>query len=287
MKALYHYTTGAGLLGMLKDYSVENPNLTMWATHHMYMNDPIEYIYGRNICLDIIDEIENDLNINENNKIKRIVITKEYQDALRIMLRTPEVHSLCPYITSFSYAEDSLHMWNMYATNGNGLAIKFNTDKLVLSRLLLKDCVYLPNQDIEVQTQLKQEIKKLYLELSADRQYETTFSSIHPLLTKEHYIFTLICLHFGVRIKNSAYNMEVESRKTIISKGRTVLFRERNGIIIPYLEDLIPFDCVDGIIVGPTADFNRVRESILLLMNNRGIIWDEDKILKSNVPYRE
>ena len=35
MATLYHYTTGAGLIGMLKDYSAENPNLMMWATHYM------------------------------------------------------------------------------------------------------------------------------------------------------------------------------------------------------------------------------------------------------------
>lgn len=53
MVELYHYTTGAGLLGMLKDYDAEkNPNLTIWATHYAYMNDPTEFEFGKKyVCL--------------------------------------------------------------------------------------------------------------------------------------------------------------------------------------------------------------------------------------------
>ena len=74
MVELYHYTTGAGLLGMLKDYDAEkNPNLTIWATHYAYMNDPTEFEFGIEICLPLIKEIEEEDGVPEDEKIYPIL----------------------------------------------------------------------------------------------------------------------------------------------------------------------------------------------------------------------
>ena len=279
MTGLYHYTTGAGLLGMLKNYSGENPHLTMWATHYMYMNDPMEYIYGQNICLDIIDEIENELGVNENDRIKKIIIWDEYQKAIKDVKRTKDGYKICPFLISMSRAFDSLHMWDMYATKGNGIAINFNENKLTKAYVHLKECNYHTRED----NAFKQRIKEHYEELITEVE---DGPNLIEKVKRAHYIFSVISLFLGIRIKHEAYEMEQEVRITPIDK-KTLLFRERDGLIIPYVETKIPFDCVESIIVGPTADFNRVCESILLLLNSRGIKWDENKILKSNVPYRE
>ena len=279
MKALYHYTTGAGLLGMLKDYSVENPNLTMWATHYMYMNDPTEFEYGRTICLDIIDEIEEDLQIEEESHIKKIVTGKQFQKCLLKARRhlKPEDIGLCPYLISLSQAEDSLHMWNMYATNGNGIAITFNSKELkkVYS---LRECVYYTKK--KHYENIKKKIREHY------HRYANKFQIDNSPIFNACYVELMISLLEGIFIKHCSYKDEKEVR-FVASQAKEILFRDKNGLIIPYVEQKVPFECVENIIVGPTADFNRVRESILLLMNSRGIMWDEDRIIKSNVPYRE
>lgn len=53
-KYKYHFTSCTSLYGMLKDYSMNNPYLTMWATHSSFMNDSSEYEYGRNKCMEVL-----------------------------------------------------------------------------------------------------------------------------------------------------------------------------------------------------------------------------------------
>lgn len=298
MGHLYHYTTGAGLLGMLNNYSKDNPNLTMWATHYMYMNDPSEYEIGKKICIDLIDEIESELGISDEYKIKKLIQSPEYQKELNRYLRTSEGQALCPYIISFSRSRDSLHMWDMYASNGNGLAIVFDELKFsesIISRekkyqTNLKDCIY-HDEEIPVSAHLKQNIKELYLELNKDNPLDQAMSfakagNFMALYSRLHYIYMLLSGFIGIRIKDKAYYLEDEVRISLNKPNYKILFRTRNGIIIPYVEYPIHLSCIENIIVGPTADFNRVKESILILLNSKGIKWDDNRILKSKVPYR-
>ena len=278
MANLYHYTTGAGLLGMMKDYSEKNKNLTMWATHYMYMNDPTEYEYGKSICLNIINDIEEGLHKPSKDCVKELLTKYNVISKIGKQHITSQKLAMCPFLISFSQVEDSLRMWDMYAKKGNGIAIVLNREKLN-SFYPTKDCIYY-KENVDYET-LKQEITTLYTEKINTLQTFSTF----PKFEKALYIFMFICLTHGVFIKHLAYEEELETRISI-PQTNTTLFREKNGMIIPYMEQQIPFECIENIIVGPTADFDRVRESILLLMNSKGIEWKEDKIIKSKVPYR-
>lgn len=290
---LYHYSTGAGLLGMLKDYTKDEPYIKMWASHYMYMNDPQEYEIGKKICAEIIDKFETKANIPANLHLKAQVESPEYCEALENFSSTLDGQSICPYLISFSRANDSLHMWDMYACNGNGLAIGFNRSKLSKSKIYLKDCHYYYEEDnTELINKLTSDIKELYDEydkqypLNLD-QYPVNKEDLRLFYKRIHIIYTLICGHIGISIKAGAYKIEEEVRITLHSQDSTnIRFRDRKGIIIPYFEYPIPFDCVENIIVGPTADFNRIRRAILIYLNSKGIEWDTDKIIKSKVPYR-
>jgi len=289
---LYHYSTGTGLLGMLKDYTKDDPNIKLWASHYMYMNDLQEYEIGKNLCADIIEKIEAELRISEEYRVKKLLTNPIYHGVLNNYMRTSNGQLICPYLISLSRAYDSLHMWNMYASNGNGIAIGFNRLKLLETNVHPKDCLYYEEGDINIINSIEPDIKELYLELDKEHPLSSIQESFNsgnyqPLFSRIHYIYTLICIYIGIRIKAKAYKLEDEARITPRKNEATkILFRERNGIIIPYIEYPIPFDCIENIIVGPTADFNRVRESILILLNTKGIEWDTNKIIKSNVPYR-
>lgn len=290
---LYHYSTGAGLLGMLKDYTKDTPNIKLWASHYMYMNDPIEYEIGEIICTEIIDKVETELNIPGVCRVINLVNTPDYREALNAYKQTYIGQSISPYLISLSKSCDSLHMWDMYASNGNGIAIVFNRLKLLESNVHLKDCIYYQKDDKNVIAKIEHDIRELYQELH--QEYPLTSEIIaatnkgdyNLLCPRIHYIYTLICLFIGIRIKAKAYAIENEVRITPLKHGNTkILFRDRKGIIIPYIEYPIPFSSIEGIIVGPTADFVRVRESILIFLNSKGIEWDINKIIKSQVPYR-
>lgn len=290
---LYHYATGTGLLGMLKDYTNDTPNMKLRASHYMYMNDPIEYEIGERICTEMIDMIENELNIPQTYRVKKLVSTPDYRKVLNAYKRTSIGQSISPYLISLSRSCDSLHMWDMYASNGNGIAIAFNRLKLQESKVHLKDCIYYQEGDYNAITEIEHDIRELYKELHQESPLTTEIVAAsnkgdnNLLYSRIHYIHTLICLFIGIRIKAKAYDLENEVRITPRKQEDTkILFRDRNGIIIPYIEYPIPFSCVENIIIGPTADFIRVRESILIFLNSKGIEWNADKIIRSKVPYK-
>ena len=291
-----HYTTTSGFLGMFKDYTEDQPNVKLRATHYKYMNDPNEYEFGTKFCTEIIDQIENELKVPNEYRVKTLVDSELYHDALADYRMTAEGQTICPYLISFSKAYDSLHMWDMYASNGNGLALVFNYQKLLEAKILLKDCFYCnPNCSNVIQcltSKFKEEINKIYLEQDKGIPISVVKESMEqgnnvPYYNRVYILHTLICGHIGIRIKNWCYNAENEARITINGNKSELLFRERTGVLLPYIEYPIPFDCVENIIVGPTADFNRVRESILIFLDYKGVrTWDKSRILQSNVPYR-
>lgn len=67
-----HYTTTSGLLGMFKEYTEEQPNIKLWATHYLYMNDPDEYKLGADLCTTVIEQIECDLNVPTEYRVKTL-----------------------------------------------------------------------------------------------------------------------------------------------------------------------------------------------------------------------
>lgn len=294
MVELYHYTTGAGLLGMLKDYDAEkNPNLTIWATHYAYMNDPTEFEFGIEICLPLIKEIEEEDGVPEDEKIYPILNgTKELPKYWGILeFKHWEYQGvLNPCMISFSQAKDSLHMWNMYGQNGNGLALCFDMDSMRRSKTnyLFDSCVYIGN-DIpnEYKEQIKQKIRGFYKN-KCDLFREMRSS---PEMNEKYKIgLTFMVAPFiyaGVAsyLKHEAYKDEQEFRM-LVNERANFRFRERNGEIIPYREETIPFEALQYILIGPTRDFKRTRNSILLLLGQKGISWSPDKIIQSNVPYR-
>lgn len=291
-----HYTTTSGLLGMFKDYTEEHPKIKLWATHYLYMNDSEEYTLGTQICTEIIEQIESELSIPKEYRVKNFVKSTPYISALGDFRRTSVGQSICPYIISFSKAYDSLHMWDMYASHGNGLALVFNYQKLLDAKLLTKDCFYCNPDCGNVISCISEKYKDAILEIYKDVDKEFPIDVVKgaieqgdkiPYYKRMHTIHTLVSGHIGIRIKNHAYNIEEEARITIRKNDDTeLLFRDRKGCLLPYIEYPIPFDCVEKIIVGPTADFYRVRESILIFLDYKGVkTWNSNKILKSKVPY--
>lgn len=279
MADLFHYTTGTGLLGMLKNYTQTTPNLTMRASHYMFMNDPKEYIYGESVCLDIIDSIETEMGIEVQNRIKTLVSSDDYKEAKHsVMLKTHNLDINSPYIISLSMANDSLHMWNMYAANGNGLTLNFSLDRLI-NVITPYSCIYYNGNNPSAYSDFRQRIIDEYKKLSQENCHFNKFE-------RAHIIYSIISAYFGPKIKDRAYELEHEVRILPHKNDKEILFRDKNGLIIPYIEESIPFDSMDNITVGPTADFERVRESILILLNSKGIQWDYDRIIKSQVPYR-
>ncbi len=276
---LYHYTTGGALLGMLNDYDkVNNPNLTMWATHCDFMNDPSEYRCEIEQFRKAIVQVEQKLNIPEDRCIGNL-LGIDKSESYRI---DQERQNATLFIISFSKLKDSLNMWNMYAQNGNGLALVFNEHK-INANCKPRYCVYDHTQEKIIQLIRQAYLQYQSLKVHAD---DLNLSAKEIRQIRASAMATMIYRKTASFLKDKAYQNEKECRIVLDLFGRNMQFRENKGLIVPYVEQQIPFDCLDSIMVGPTADFDRTQEAILLFLNSKGVYWHKDKIIKSEVPYR-
>lgn len=80
MSLIYHFTSVDAFLGMLKDFSTENKNLKMWATSAMFLNDPSEYEYGKEVSRNLLREIEDELEIDEKERLSNHMYSGEMKN---------------------------------------------------------------------------------------------------------------------------------------------------------------------------------------------------------------
>lgn len=108
IQPLYHYTGGAGLLGIITSQQ-------LWFTNYLHLNDPSELRYGMGIARSLLLEAG-----------------ERFADSL-IDLFTATTERLCRdenldgpldfYIASFSRDSNDLGQWRSYADDGQGFAL--------------------------------------------------------------------------------------------------------------------------------------------------------------------
>jgi Protein of unknown function (DUF2971) len=106
---LYHYTTAAGLKGILESESI-------WFTDFRHLNDPSEVEHGLELCRDVIGLRKQD----QDGRVRLFL------DMLADFMRMDNLSRTLEYfIGSFSQASDDLGQWRAYGDNGRGVAIGF------------------------------------------------------------------------------------------------------------------------------------------------------------------
>lgn len=167
-------------------------------------------------------------------------------------------------------------MWRSYGGNGQGVALGFKTQKLysLLGDYQLGKCLYV-NKD--------QAVRKLLRDGTAKRLFEAHNSEkeINLQIIKET---------MGTRVfsKHSAYSQEQEWRLVNFS-SHFEKFYEKNGLLIPYSEIRIPFDCLTEICIGPCCDKELSNYSLKALISSKisyGLkLFDYFNINTSEIPY--
>lgn len=250
-KTLYHYTDIHALTCILNKDIIK-----LRASNCLYLND------GR--------EIE-----------EGIDLLKEY---LKIDYSKHSFRSY--YISSFSNNRDNLTMWNMYAANGKGCAIGFKADKILSNSSEIFDfwvpCLY--NKD-EAKLFLAAKlsfIDKLHYTVSFPTSHENSIQKIDAE-TEVQNVHIETCL----ACKNASFHEENEFRGVIYrDSNQEIQFREKDGVIIPYVEVDIPKDAIEEIVIGPTNKSELTTLSVINMLQNRGYDWKNIKVTNSVVPYR-
>lgn len=108
---LYHYTSLAGLKGILSDGK-------MYATRNNYLNDPMDTTLGLTQCIKVLDHF-----VREKNT-SYIEFDRGALNTLRD--KQPRI----AYVASFSSEGDGLLQWQVYGDRGRGVSIGFAFDEL-------------------------------------------------------------------------------------------------------------------------------------------------------------
>lgn len=291
---VFHYTTAGALIGMLKNTTKENAYLTFWASHISYMNDKEERKYGVDKMWEVLKDVENDLSIP---KVKRI--TELDRDELNkfVKIKSLERKSLVNvYSVSFSKTFDTLPMWKMYGQDCNGICLGFDLKSIneyLKSRNMdtLDGIVYgigesisdsqMNNEELE---RWKEYVKYMYQQtMTFIEQNSNQIKIIDENSNIALYNYFALYNIIPCKIKNPSYKYEDEYRLICREfNNKELYFRERKGLLFPYVEVDLPLDALKIIAVGPTIDKERQLWSVAKLLTERGkdisslIFWGSD-----------
>lgn len=275
-------------MGILGNCTNANPKITLWATHSMYLNDPMEFKLGKEICREALLEVENQLDIPNHERLSSRIYDSENmkrQDIMdQIYSTIPEkIHWGMPYVISLSTNRDNLPMWNTYGRNGQGIALGFNQYRLVQTEgLEIKKCCY--------NTLLDEEYKALYLRIS--ESWRRLYKNREKLECSGISEFICNSIHLTYRdelpyIKHYGYQYENEVRCVVKPCEYTKIeYRSANNMIIPYIARQLDVQCLEQIIIGPCTDKDRVKASLTSLLFNKIKTADRIKIIESDMQYK-
>ncbi len=261
---LYHYTTQAGLLGILKSGEI-------WATHTQYLNDHREFRHALDIFREELDALA-----SQNGNVEQAKCMQEMREVVQ-----DELSGVNVCVASFSEESDSLSQWRAYAGNA-GFAIGFEGDHL--ASLTAKDhaylapCIYENDGQKTLVRALLEEVMEQ--NLSPERLNPRPGGNLSACL-----------LRFAPLLKHRSFGAEREWR--IITTPHSCRiprfdFRTGESMLTPFYrfplaDEGIPFR-VSRVIVGPTPHEREATASVRSVLVRLGL--NDVAVTSSEVPFR-
>ena len=303
--ALFHYTTGNGLLGILQ-------NNEIWSTAYYCTNDESELNATRNILTHLFRNKTWEMIKKEDDRFKIIssrgVDIRDYADGFEQRIINHTLYILCVYITCFykpKTKEDFYHgllsQWRGYGPDG-GYAIQFNRTKLRKNiKKVSKSGVEYDLQNIFYSQ--KNKFKDIGLKhsdkfINAYLDYIDNF--INLAFTDKPWPSPIAnltggpiesLLDFLIHTKNEHFKEERECRMSVLepisaqSAKLPVNYFNRNGMLVPYVKTPKEFniiECIDWIIVGPGPRIVNRYNSIRQMVRNMGL---KIEVRPSGIPF--
>ena len=276
-KALYHYTSQIGLIGIIS-------TCELWASKIHYMNDSNEF----SLALDLTSKelktrIENEISEKELPRLKTLLC----------LIETITQINIC--VCSLSELGDSLSQWRGYTGGGAGFSIGFATEPLKNfadeAGFTLSPCVY----DTKNQLELIHDL----IDKTLASEFTTLYSyNIHEDLNSQKIGggFTAELAQLAPLIKDASFSDEREWR--LISNPITVIeldYRPGKSMIIPYYRLKIGNsnynDFIKEIVIGPAPNPALSHSSVKSLlysmqMTKTQTMADIPNVIITDIPYR-
>ena len=283
---LYQYTTAAGLKGIFETEQ-------LWFTDYRFQNDPDEFLYGKQLALEVLDTFAV---AAPNNYAKQLI------ESVRSILTSDKLGSaLHVFLACFSRKRDDLGQWRAYGDNGRGFAIGFAPPMFAIEdpafqthieKMYLGSVVY---DQTEALSRHREAIGWALDEfLAAARLYPHLMkSSVKRDAFLQEMRTSLIAsplIWYSLTAKHHAYRDEDEVRQVLLGAGDDlkpyIQTRVRGSEIVPYVA--APWrvrkkGMIKEIIIGPAASFG-AEEAVIAMLRSCGI--DGVKVTRSEIPYR-
>lgn len=263
-ETLYHYTTFAGLVGIVEKAAI-------WAGDIRYMNDSAEIKH----TADLIEvEVTERLNRDHSN---RNLLT-QFLDWLGN--RMTNGHML--FCTSFRSTGNLLSQWRGYSSLGKGVSIGFDPDYLLAcarrQSFQLGKCIYAAGEQRVLIGQIVDAVQT-----AAQCQGPCTDESKRPTSQSYYDVFEWVesdLLRIAALLKHPSFREEEEWRivSPILSDyvDSPVLFREGTSMLVPYLEFRLLPDRdqrleFEHVFLGPTPNISLSMNSLTMFLSKTGV----------------
>lgn len=263
---LYHYTSSAGLLGILETKKI-------WATKIHYLNDSSELSLG-------LKYIRQEINSQKEgeNSTRRV---QELDELLDVLLALEGINI---GVVSFTANGDQLSQWRGYSKIGNGYSLGFDGEKVndqVLGKegYLFIPCIY----NEEDHKLLAKELVDYGRVVGHSQRDKAESSPFHAMEFKRAVLLV------ASMIKSKAFKEEEEWRLVTPPMNYSVAnFRQGSFSLLPYWEyDIALNDTLKQIIIGPTPErqlsYNAIQGA---LIKHYSMGFTKIKITHSEIPYR-
>ena len=286
---LYHYTNAAGLLGILQ-------NESFWVSKSNFLNDFSEISYINTVIENICKDMFTDEHELITGMILKMVHFKYFGKSMYQKY----------YILSLTENQDSLALWSTYSNffgyniglEGSDLVQIMSNSQNTTPLGIHGKVIY----DKAIQYQIiKDEINKTKIPLLYNKYLESSNSELIPQLTHEIDSITNVLCEYGVFFKDPLFCQEEEYRIVFFHSmnmhlspklNPEIKFRDRNGIIIPYIE--VPMTNNKGylpvkeIMIGPKNNIDIAEQGLEFFLYMLGIkrVMKQVTIVRSGIPLR-
>jgi len=265
---LYHYTTQAGLLGIIRKKEI-------WATHTQYLNDRREYLHA-------IELVQQEIKLRIEKAEDEII--KTTLEEMREALYGIENTNVC--VCSFSEVKDSLSQWRAYGEGMSGFAIGFSGGSLAevftQQQFYLVPCLYSQIEQVSLVRALVDEVLQENLErdIGGKELFVPPGGNLWTYLDR-----------YGPILKDATFSEEKEWR--IITKPLMCTFdrfdyRQGKSMLIPYyrlpLADSQGRLQIEDVVIGPTPHVEQSKHSLVSFLMSQGLL--QVSVSDSAVPYR-
>jgi S-adenosylhomocysteine hydrolase len=261
--ALFHYTTPAGLIGILEESSI-------WASSSYHLNDAAEFRYAIRLIMDRL-QLRLQSEHGPNNPAYGNLL-----ESLQMVTKGVQV-----FIASFSEQGDLLSQWLAYSgSDGYALGIDAQqAEAAIADGFTLVRCVY----ELEAQTR----IADAFIDIYCDSSDGTTDRS--GVIKK--------ALIVASAIKHPGFEKEAEWRLVkalaIGWHDEKLFFRPGRNGIVPYMKARL--SSADAkyipsmIYIGPNGDMDAAAAALETFLSYRGdrkMFRPQVEVVQSRTPYR-